>query len=240
MNKELKKQIKHDEFRDGIGHAAGWLGAHRDEVRVGAIAVAVVLLAAIGFGSWRSHRQASGARAFDEALAIFHAPVAGEPDALQAGGTVYPSRADKYTKAAAAFDEVAKQQGGSAVGARARYYAALARIENGQAQAAEAELVKLASDGDALVKGLSRLALADMHRGAGQWDQAIEGYRKIVDDSGSAVPRDHALMRLAGTFEDAKRGPDALASYRRLVDEFPSSVYVAEARRRADHLDGKA
>ena len=240
MNKELKKQIKHDELRDGLGHAAGWLGAHRDEARVTAIAVAVLLLAAIGFGSYRSHRQASAERAFDEALAIFHGPVAGEADPAQAGGTIYPSKADKYQKAAVAFDEVVQKHGSTVPGARARYYAALAKLELGQSQPAEAELNKLASDGDALMKGLARLALADMHRGAGHWDQAIEGYRKIVDDSGSAVPRDHALMRLAGTLEDAKRGPDALASYRRLVDEFPSSVYVAEARRRADHLGGKA
>jgi tetratricopeptide (TPR) repeat protein len=240
MKKELKKQIKHDEFRDGLGQAAGWLDSHRDAVRMGAIAAAVVLLAAIGFGSWRSHRQASAARAFDDAIAIFHAPVAGEPDAREAGETVYPSRADKYTKAAAAFDEVVKRHGSSGVGARARYYAALARIETGQTQAAEAELATLAGGSDSLVKGLARLALADLHRGAGQWDQAIEGYRKIVDDSGSTVPRDHALMRLAGTLEDAARGPDALASYRRLLEEFPASVYVAEARRRADLLSGKA
>jgi tetratricopeptide (TPR) repeat protein len=240
MNKELKKQIKHDELRDGLGQAAGWIDTHRDEVRMGAIAIAVVLLAAIGFGSWRSHRAASAEKAFDQAITIFHSPVAGDPEALQVGETVYPSRSEKYAKAAAAFDEIVKQHGSTSVGARARYYAALSRIEMGQTQAAEAELAKLSSDGDALVKGLARLALADLHRGAGRWDQAIEGYRKIIDDSGSTVPRDHALMRLAGTLEDARRAPDALASYRRLVEEFPSSVYVAEARRRADVLSGKA
>ena len=239
MNKELKKQIKHDELRDGIGHAAGWLGAHKDEARVTALAVAVLLLAAIGFGSYRSHRQASAERAFDEALAIFHAPVAGQPDAA-AGGTVYPSRAEKYQKAAAAFDEVAQKHGSTTPGARARYYAALSKLELGQTQPAEAELNKVASDGDALMKGLARLALADLHRGAGHWDQAVDAYRKIVDDSGSAVPRDHALMRLAGTLEDARRPTDALASYRRLVEEFPSSVYAPEARRKVDVLGGRA
>ena len=167
-------------------------------------------------------------------------PGGGQPDAAQAGGTIYPSEADKYQKAAAAFDEVAQKHGSTAPGARARYYAALAKLELGQNQAAEAELNKLASDGDALMKGLARLALADMHRGAGQWDQAVDAYRKIVDDSGSAVPRDHALMRLAGTLEEAKRTPDALASYRRLVDEFPASVYAPEARRKVDVLGGRA
>ena len=78
---------------------------------------------------------------------------------------------------------------------RARYYAALANLELGKTAEAEEELKELASGGDdALGPGLARLALADIHRGSGRWDQAVEGYRKIVDDAGSAVPRDHALM----------------------------------------------
>ena len=62
--------------------------------------------------------------------------------------------------------------------------------------------------------------------------QANQRVRKIIDDAGSAVPRDHALMRLASTFEEAQRTPEALQAYRKLIDEFPSSVYVSDAKRR--------
>ena len=241
MKKELKEQIKHDEFREGIGHAAGYVAGHRDEVRLTLIALAVLALAVIGFTSYRSHRKASAEKAFDEALTTFHAPVVGEPDAAQQGGTVYPSAAEKYQKAATQFAEIARDHGSSNAGRRARYYAALANLELGKTQEAQQALTELSSDGsDPLVRGLARLALADLHHAAGRADEAIEGYRRIVDDKDAAVPRDHALMRLATAFEDARRTPDAVAAYRRLTEEFPASVYAPEARRKVDLLGGRA
>jgi TolA-binding protein len=241
MKKELRQQIKQDELRTGFEHAVAWGSTHRDEVRVTVIAVAVLGLAAVGFASYRSHRQASAEKAFDEALTVFHAPVVGEPQAAQAAGTVvYATAAEKNQKAAAAFADVAKRYGSSATGRRARYYAALANLDLGKTAEAEADLKDLASGGeDALVRGLARLALADLYRGSGRWDLALEGYRKIVDDPGSAVPRDHALMRLASTLEEAQRAPEALSTYRRVIEEFPSSVYAADARRRVDYLGGR-
>ena len=240
MKKELKQQIKQDEFLTGIDHAAGWATTHRDEVRVTLIALAVLGLAAVGYSSYRSHRQATAARAFDEALTIYHAPVAGEPDASLAGGTVYATAQEKHQKAAAAFVEVAKQHGSTATGRRARYYAALANLKLGKTAEAEKELKDLSSGGDdTLVRGLARLALADLHHSQGQWEPAVEAYRKIIDDRDSAVPRDHALMRLASMFEDAQRTPEALQAYVRLIEEFPTSVYAADARRRREYLGGR-
>jgi TolA-binding protein len=241
MKKELKEQIKHDEFREGIGHAASFVSTHRDEARVTLLAVAVLALAAVGFASYRSHRQASAERAFDEALTTFHAPVVGEPDAAQAGGTVYPSAAEKYQKAATEFAEIARRHGSTNAGRRARYYAALANLELGKAAEAQKELTELAGDGgDTLVRDLARLALADLHHAQGRATEAVEGYRRLVDDRDSTVPRDHALMRLAATLEEGKQIPDAVAAYRRLSEEFPASVYAAEARRKVEYHGGPA
>jgi predicted negative regulator of RcsB-dependent stress response len=237
MKKELKKQMKQDELRTGFGHAVEWASVHRDEVRVTLIALLVIGLAAVGYSSYRSHRQASAAKAFDEALTIFHAPVAGDPDASLSGGTVYATAAEKNQKAAAAFAEVAGRYGSSTTGRRARYYAALANSELGKTAEAEAELKDLSAGGDdTLVRGLSRLALADLHRSKGDWDPAIEGYRKIIDDADSAIPRDHALMRLGSTLEAAQRSAEAVQAYRRLTEEYPASVYAADARSRREYL----
>jgi tetratricopeptide (TPR) repeat protein len=200
----------------------------------------VVLLAAVGFGSYRSHQKASAERAFDEALTIFHAPVAGQPDANGAAGTVYATTAEKDQKAAAAFDDVAKRYGSSATGRRARYYEALAYLDLGKTAEAEAALKDLSNKGDdPIIRDLSRLALADLYRGNGSFDQAIEGYRRVAEDSGATVPRDHALMRVAATFEDAKRFPEAIQTYRRVLDEFPSSVYSTDAKTRILYLGGR-
>lgn len=240
MKKELKQQIKQDELRTGFEHASAWAVTHRDELRVTAIVVAVVLLAAVGYGSYRSHQRASAERAFDEALTIFHAPVAGEPGAAQAAGTVYATKAEKEQKAASAFGEVAKRYGSSPSGRRARYYAALANLDLGKTAEAEAELKDLSTKGDdPLLRDLARLALADLYRSSGRFDQALEGYRRIADDAGAVVPRDHALMRVGATLEDAKRAPEAIQAYRRVVEEFPSSVYLTDAKTRILYLGGR-
>ena len=241
MKKELKQQIKQDDFRAGLGQAASFVSTHRDEARVTLLAVAVLALAAVGFASYRSHRQASAERAFDEALTTFHAPVVGEPDAAQAGGTVYPTAAEKYQKAATEFSELAERHGSTNAGRRARYYAALANLELGKTAEAQKELADLARDGDdTLVRDLARLALADLHRAEGRAAEAAEGYRRLVDDRDSTVPRDHALMRLATLLEDDRKVPDAVAAYQRLADEFPASVYAAEAGRKVEYHGGPA
>jgi TolA-binding protein len=83
---------------------------------------------------------------------------------------------------------------------------------------------------------LARLALAELLRKGGEADKAAEAFRKLASDPGWPLPKDHALMELARTLEEMNKGGEARATYQRIVDEFPSSVYAAEARRRAESL----
>jgi tetratricopeptide (TPR) repeat protein len=244
MKRQLKKQIKQDELVSGFQQASRWTVEHGQEVKVTAAALAAVGLVAFGIMSYQGHRRGEADRAFSEGLETFHAPISAElPEGFEAPpGPVYASAAEKYKKAAAQFDDVARKFGSLDAGRRARYYGALSRMEMGEYDAAEKSLTEIGErrDRDALDSSLARLSLAELHRRRGQLDKAVEDYRRLADDSSFALPRDHVLSELAATLEEAKRPAEAATTYRRLFEEFPGSVYAAEARRRADYLKGGA
>ena len=235
MDKEFKKQIKEDEFESAVVHAFDWSKLHSAEVRITAV-VAVILAVVLGAAGYFQRREAE--HGFAEAVETFRAPVRAPGDAAAPGGKSFATAQEKYTEAATAFDGLARKFPSRPEGLRARYLAALSRVEIGQYPEAEKALTEIAADrrASALEPALARLALGDLFRRSGQVDKAVATFRELAADPTSAMPRDAALMSLAGTLEDAKRVAEARASYRRLTEEFPQSVYAAEARRRADRL----
>jgi tetratricopeptide (TPR) repeat protein len=244
LKKELKRQIKEDEFRSSLEMAFNWLWQHRDEAKFTAIVAALVMIGAFFLNSYQQRRAGEAARAFTEALSMFEAPLEAElPEgAPRPTGPVFAERQEKYTQAAAAFDGIERRHGSSAFGMRAAYYAALCRLEMGQLEEAEKGLEAVAArrEPDRLEPALARLALVRIDRRAGRVEQAVEAYRQLLEDPESSLPYDHALSELAATLEEAGRRGEARASYLRLVDEFPGSVYAPEARRRAQYLETSA
>jgi hypothetical protein len=238
LKKEHRDEIKQDELASGLEKAAVWAGAHRDEIRIGA-GVLVVLLAAGGaLGYFQGRRAREADRAFRDALTSFEAPVVSEipPGADRPSGQVFATGEEKYKTAAAAFDGVERRFGSSTIGLRAKYYAALCRIQLGQNAEAEKALKEIQSRGGGLEPELARLALADLYRRSQQVDKAVEAYRGMATNPSANVPRDYALVSAARTLEDAQRWAEARAAYRQVFEEFPASVFAAEARARVEYL----
>jgi hypothetical protein len=243
LKKDLKEQIKRDELVSGIERAAIWASTHRGELRLGLGVAAVLGVAAAAIFYYQANRAREAERAFRAAVVIYEAPVTAEQlgtGAEKPAGLAYATADEKYKAAAAAFDGVERRYGSLGLAERARYYAALSRVELKQYAEAEKALKAVAQrkDGVALEPTLARLALADLMRRQGQVDQAVEEYRAIVGDPALPLPRDFALMSLAATLEDARRHEEAALAYKQLTEEFPASVYAAEARRKAGYLQG--
>ncbi len=239
MKKELKKQIKEDELLGGIDLAWRWTLANQKLARTGLVAIVVALVLAGGVSFLRGRRDALAVSAFEAAMLIYETPYASELSGPPEDWVApFASKADKFTKAAAAFDGVERGHPAHALGRRARYYAALCRIELGDGGAASKALKSLtdAQPASSLEGALARVALADLQRRSNAWDGAVEAYRVLVEDKSLALPRDYVLLSLASCLEGANRTTEAVASYRRLYEQFPESVYAQEAQRRAAYL----
>src|SRR5262245_64297777 len=214
-----------------------WSNAHKDEVRIGGIALLAVLVVGGGLTYFVRHRHEAAESAFGDALRTFQAPVAGESDPGEpppAGGPTFATAKEKFEKAAAAFDGVERRYPSEPAARRARYFGALARMESGDYTQAEKALKDAAAEKDenALEPSLARLALAELYVRSGKIDQAIDAYREVAQDPKATVGRDYALLTLGSILENTKRYAEASASYKRLTEEFASSVYAAEARQR--------
>jgi hypothetical protein len=241
LKRELRKQIRQDELVSGFEQAMTWSSAHKDEVKIGGIALLAVLLVGGGLTYFVRHRHDAAESAFGEALRTFQAPVAGESTPEEpppTGGPTFATAKEKFEKAAAAFDGVERRYPSEPAARRARYFGALARMETGDYAQAEKALKEAAAEKDenALEPSLARLALADLYVRSGKTAQAIDTYREIAQDPKATVGRDYALLTLGSILEDSKRYAEASASYKRLTEEFPASVYAGEARQRADYL----
>jgi tetratricopeptide (TPR) repeat protein len=239
LKKELRDEIKQDEFASGLEQAASWANQHSRELRIG-LGVALVLAAALGgLAYYRTQQAEESDRALREALTTYQAPLASETPAGmdRPAGPSFASADEKYKAAASAFDAVAQKYGRSAAGARAKYYAALSRIELKQYAEAEKSLRELQSGGAGLEAELARAAIAGLYRRSGQVEKAVEAYKGLATNPTANLPRDFALLCAAQTLEDAKRLAEARATYRQLFEEFPASVYATEARTRAEYLE---
>jgi tetratricopeptide (TPR) repeat protein len=240
LKKELKKQIKQDEFASGLEHAIAWTRAHAQQVRIAVIAAALLGGAALGLASFHRHRTAQAYRAFEDAMRTFSAPLLADlaDGAEPPRGQPFATAVEKYQAAAAAFDGIERRWPSLPISQRARYLAAVCRVELGRLDEAEKSFTEISSrkGDDALEPALARLSLADLFARRGQTDKAVDAYRQIVADTAFRMPRDHALFRLAAVLEGARRFAEARASYVRLSEDFPVSVYAPEARRRADYL----
>jgi hypothetical protein len=240
LKKELREEIKQDEFRSGLETAVAWVAAHKDEVRIG-LGVAIVLAAAAGAVVYfQAQRAGEADRAFRDALSTFEAPVTSElaPGAPRPAGQVFATAEEKYKTAAAAFEGVQRRFASSKLALRSEYFAALSRIELGQYPEAEKALQEVQSKASGLDAELARIALANLYRRSGQTDKAVEAYRGLATNPSANMPRDFALLNAAHTLDDAKRYADARAAYRQVYEQFPASVYASEARQRAEYLQG--
>jgi TolA-binding protein len=239
MKARERHQLKENAFAESLAQTMTWLSANQQRVTV--VGALVVVLAALagGYAWWRQSGENRAGALLGTAAALAAAPITPAPTlpgATQPAGT-FPTDAARLEAQLVAYREVIAAYPSSEAARTARYALAAALLEAGRAAEAEAAFADAGAAGrGSIYEPLARLGRGEALAAQGKFDDAIVVFTELSADRASDLPLDGVLVHLARASAKAGRTDDARAAFKRIVDEFPTSGYVAEARRELTRL----
>ena len=240
MKRTERHHLKENEVRLLTQQARALVTSHTRETTAVMVALAVIGVLAIGYYAWHERLQARAHEMLAAAMTVQDARVAPAPPP---GGTAvvvpgsYPSEQARAAAALVKLKAAADAYPSTDAGIYARYQEATTLMSLGRpGEAASRYQDVIARAGSGLYGQTARLGLAQAQARAGQYDQAINGYKELAQRKDGPLPVDGILMQLGQTYLEAGKRADAQQTFNRVVDEYPSSPYSAEAKQQLDSL----
>ena len=228
---EPKQKVDYeDPFQHNVGRriedASKKLEGKGKTILYGVAALAVLALLIGIFYTWNSRSNATARTALGKAIETSQAVVSASPAPAGSIQKVFKTERERAEAAIAEFQAVSEKYGG-AVGEKAKYFAAVNRLQIDR-PAGIAELENLKNSSDPVGK-LAKYALAQAYAGDGKYDQAVAYYQELAGMTDPIVPKDTINFELAGIYE--KQGKTAEAA----------DIYfnIAKAASEAKDADGK-
>jgi TolA-binding protein len=207
--------------------------------QVGALLLAIVVVAAalVGYFAWQSRRENQAGRLLAEAMAVEDARV-GPPAAPGSSSStqIFATEREKHEAALAKFKTVADAYSSTGAGLFARYQQASLLLTLGKASEAATTYQEVIDRSSGVYGQMAKLGLAEAQANAGQFDQAIAGYKSLTEQKDHTFPLDGLLVQLGRTYLAAGKTSDAQQTFERVVKEFPLSPFSSEAQRQLDKL----
>lgn len=207
--------------------------------QVGALLLAIVVIvgAFVGYFAWQSRLENRAGRLLAEAMAVEEVRVGppSSPDSTSATKSFATER-EKHEAALAKFKTVADEYGSTGAGLFARYQQASLLMSLGKATEAAATYQQVIDRSNGVYGQMAKLGLAEAQANAGQFDQAIAGYKSLTEQKEQTFPLDGILVQLGRTYLAAGKASDAQQTFERIVKEFPLSPFSSEAQRQLDKL----
>lgn len=232
MNQRLtRKEIKRDELVEALERSASFVERNARLLVIGAVAVAVALIAAFGTWSWMKSRGGVANEALTEALAVYQPEAAGDAGDDPALATEEGRRA----RAAELFGGIREDYGFTDAADVAGVYLAQIALEEGDAAKARELWEDFVDEhGETVLGRQVRLNLLSLDREEGRGEEVVGELERMLaaapDDR--ELPGDLILYELAQTYEALGNDEQAESTYRRLVEEYPRSAYVGLARQK--------
>ncbi len=240
MRAETRHQLKQDRFSrvtlEAAENAAHWSVEHQSKII--AAVIAVVVIAAIGFGGWyyASQQDEKASAELSTAVRTFETPVrpAGVP--AQPGFDSFASPQERATAARKQFQEIIDKYPRTHTADMARYFVGLASEQLRDYPAAERDLQEAANSSNSNLAALGKFALAALYREQNKDQQAVDLYKKLIDKPAITVSKATAQLELAGFYVTQQKPDEAKKIYDQVVKENPNSEAASIAQRRETAL----
>jgi tetratricopeptide (TPR) repeat protein len=211
--KKSKVTVKEMKFRNDpmvrlYDKTQDWLQERVKPIKTAAIVIAgLVVIYTAGY-YFLAHRQQQAARAFAAAFEKYNAQLAETPP-VNPTTKVYTDEKTKWQETAEAFEHLA-QDYPSYYGTIGRYYAGIAYLHFDRDRGLQV-LKQVADKNDQPTSDLAALALAENYVAAGELQQALSLYEKLLNSP--SVPRQVIQLGMGRVYEKSGDTEKAVEAY---------------------------
>jgi TolA-binding protein len=213
-----------------------WTVEHQKVLMAGA--VAFIVIAALGFGSWYylNSQDEKASLEFGAATRIMDTPIrpAGVP--AQPGYESFASGQERATAARKQFQQIVDNYPHTKTAEMARYFLGLTSLQLGDYGAAERNLQEVADSSKKDLSALAKFALASVYASEHKDAQAVELYKQLMDKPTQTVSKATAQLALAGFYESRQKPDEAKRIYEQIAKENPASEAATLAQQKAGQL----
>lgn len=217
MKRKFKRQLKEDEFVSTVTKVVDFAKKRTRELIALAAVVLIAVLVFVGVRFIKAQSVKKESRLLSDIIAL-HEELAEKPENV------------------AKLEELAGKGKFSRV---AYLYLASHWVEKGDLDKAQETLQKATGGEKDLFYFQAQDLQAQIHIKRKEYDQAIEIYKKIEEESPDQYTLDAILFRQAEALEQKGETEEALALYRKVQEDFPQTFFGYDASQKVRKLEEK-
>ncbi len=233
MDREHRRELKHDRFVDEVGN---WSGRARDNQRLlmiiagAGLAVAILIYGIYFYRSSREQRaQASLSKGIETIESPLQPPAGGQP----IPNAKFKTDTERLSAAEKQFVEVETKFSGSDAADIAGLYMARIAASRGDSAGARKRLQHFIDDHPKhLLVGAARYSLYQIRIENGDAASVVSDLQSQIGKTEATLPSDTMLILLAHAYDVQGNADKSKETFRRIITEFPDSPYAVEAQRR--------
>lgn len=196
MDRQTRHDLKSDRFVQEVAHTVSLFEQHRTTIIRAGIALALVIVAGVGFYYFNESRRATRQADLAKAMKTYNALVT--PGATGDARTLtFPTEEARQEAIQKEFGALVTRHSGSEEAAIASYLLGVNAADRGELDESVKQLEKALKDAGPDYAGLARLALADVFAAQGKTAEAEKMLRAVIAKPSALASKEQATLNLA-------------------------------------------